>query len=71
MLAQDASFNLNLMNYNGEQLHIPETEYASTVTMPSGDFSRICRELQQISENGTPALIKSQLKPGKIQLYFR
>lgn len=50
---QTASFNLNLMNFNGEQLHIPETDYKSVVTLPSGDFARICKELSQISENGT------------------
>ena len=40
------------MNFSGEQLHIPDTEYKSVVTLPSGDFARICKELSQISENG-------------------
>ena len=49
---QEASFNLNLMNLEGDQLQIPATEYNSKIVMPSGDFSKVCKELSQISENG-------------------
>ena len=43
-------FNLNLITIDSEHLAIPETEYSSVVTMGSGEFSRICKELYSISE---------------------
>ena len=46
-----SKFNLNLMMQEDEQLNIPETVYSSRVTMPSGEFSRIIRELSQLSES--------------------
>ena len=47
-----SEFNLNLMTLDSEQLGIPETEYSSIVTMNSAEFTRICREMSQISETG-------------------
>jgi len=35
---------------DSEQLGIPETEYSSVVTMGSAEFTKICRELSQLSE---------------------
>lgn len=43
-------FNLNLITIDSEHLAIPETEYSSVVTLGSGEFSRICKELYSISE---------------------
>ena len=43
-------FNLNLITIDSEHLAIPETEYASVISMGSGEFSRICKELYSISE---------------------
>ena len=40
------------MTLDSEQLGIPETEYSSIVTMSSTEFTRICREMSQISETG-------------------
>lgn len=47
---KSSEFALNLINIDSEQLGIPETEYSSIVTMPTSEFSRICKELSQISE---------------------
>lgn len=47
-----SEFNLNLVTLDSEQLGIPETEYSSIVTLPSGEFSRLCKELSAISETG-------------------
>ncbi len=47
-----SEFNLNLLTIDSEQLGIPETEYSSIVTMNAGEFTRICREMSQISETG-------------------
>jgi len=41
---------LNLMQNDEDQLAIPETNYSSNITMPSSEFSRIVRELSQLSE---------------------
>lgn len=46
-----SKFCLNLMMQEDEQLQIPETIYSSRVSMPSGEFSRIIRELSQLAES--------------------
>jgi proliferating cell nuclear antigen len=43
-------FNLNLITLDSEHLAIPETDYQSVVTLGSGEFSKICRELYSLSE---------------------
>ena len=43
-------FTLNLITLDSEHLQIPETEYCSEVTIGSGEFSKICKELYAISE---------------------
>jgi len=44
------------MDIDQEHLGIPDTEYAATVTMPSAEFQRICRDLSALSESGMPFL---------------
>lgn len=46
-----SKFNMNLMLQEDEQLQIPETAYSSRITLPSGEFSRIIRELNQLAES--------------------
>lgn len=46
-------FNLNLITLDTEHLAIPETEYTSIVTLNSGEYSKICRELYSLSETVT------------------
>lgn len=45
-----SEFNLNLLTLDSEHMGIPEQEYAAVVQMPSSDFTRICRELSQMSD---------------------
>ncbi len=45
-----SDFTLNLITIDSEHLGIPDTSYSSIITMPSGEFTRICRELYQLSE---------------------
>ena len=45
-----SEFNLSLMNLDSETLGIPETEFNSICTLPSNEFSRICREYGSLSE---------------------
>jgi len=38
------------MSLDSEQLGVPDTEYSSVVSMPSAEFTKICKELSQINE---------------------
>jgi proliferating cell nuclear antigen len=48
-----SEYDIKLMDIDQEHLGIPDTEYSATVSMPSGEFQRICRDLMSISESGT------------------
>lgn len=50
---RSTEFNLNLIQLDVEHLSIPETEYSSLITINSGEFSKICKELQALSESLT------------------
>lgn len=52
--AQDkiADFEMKLMDIDSEHLGIPDAEYHSIVRMPSGEFSRICKDLSSIGDTG-------------------
>lgn len=50
---RSTEFSLNLISLDVEHLSIPETEYSSLITIPSGEFSKICKELQALSESIT------------------
>ncbi|SRR5258706_5182726 len=39
------------MDIDQETLGIPETEYDAKITLSSGEFARICRDLQQLGES--------------------
>eukprot|EP00775_Hariotina_reticulata_P012575 gene12575-12705_t len=47
-----SDFEVKLMDIDSEHLGIPDTEYAATVTMPSGEYQRICRDLSSIGDTG-------------------
>jgi len=47
-----SEYDIKLMDIDQEHLGIPDTEYAATVSMPSNEFQRICRDLMSISESG-------------------
>jgi proliferating cell nuclear antigen len=46
-------FTMNLISLDQEHLAIPETEYSSIVTVHSGEFSKICKELYSLNETIT------------------
>jgi len=48
-----SEYDIKLMDIDQEHLGIPETEYAATISMPSTEFQRICRDLMAISESGS------------------
>jgi proliferating cell nuclear antigen len=47
-----SDFDIKLMDIDQEHLGIPETDYAASVSLPSSEFQRICRDLSAISESG-------------------
>ena len=47
-----SEYDIKLMDIDQEHLGIPETEYSATITMPSAEFQRICRDLLALSESG-------------------
>ena len=46
-------FSLNLLQLDSEHLGIPDTQYTSEISMNSGEFCKLCKELYQISETVT------------------
>ncbi|KAF2750583.1 proliferating cell nuclear antigen [Sporormia fimetaria CBS 119925] len=46
-----SEYDIKLMDIDQEHLGIPETEYAATITMPTTEFQRICRDLSALSES--------------------
>jgi len=47
-----SEYDIKLMDIDQEHLGIPETEYSASITLPSAEFQRICRDLSQLSESG-------------------
>jgi proliferating cell nuclear antigen len=48
-----SEYDIKLMDIDQEHLGIPETDYAASITLPSSEFQRICRDLSALSESGT------------------
>ena len=51
--SKKTQFNLNLLTLESENLGIPETTYTSEITMNSTEFSKLCKELNILSESVT------------------
>lgn len=45
------SYKLNLMDLNEDKIEIPPAEFESILTLPSGEFQKICRDMYNIAEN--------------------
>jgi len=57
-----SEYDIKLMDIDQEHLGIPDTEYAATITMPSSEFQRICKDLSAISESVTIECNKEGVK---------
>merc|ERR1711881_581213 len=57
-----SDFELKLMVIDSEHLGIPETEYSAEGTMPSGEFSKICKDLTTFGDTVTIAANKEGVK---------
>ena len=52
------------MDIDSEQLGIPDTEYKCTISMPSGEFQRIIRDMQVLGDTLTISCTKEGVKFG-------
>jgi proliferating cell nuclear antigen len=57
-----SDFDLKLMDIDSEHLGIPDTDYKCVVTMPSGEFQRICREISVVGDTVQIAASKDGVK---------
>jgi len=57
-----SDFEMKLMVIDSEHLGIPETDYSGEVTMPSGEFQKICRDLTTFGDTATIAASKEGVK---------
>jgi len=57
-----SDFSLKLMDIQGENLGIPDTEYKAVIKMPSGEFQRICRDLTILGDTVTISAVKESVK---------
>jgi proliferating cell nuclear antigen len=55
-------FNLNLLTLDSEHLGIPEQDYSAEIKMSSSEFSRICRELTQVTDTLNLSVDKETVK---------
>lgn len=55
------TFDLNLMDLNEETIEIPPAEFDSIITMPSSDFQKICRDMNNLSDTIEIKSVGSQL----------
>ena len=55
------TFKLNLMDLPKNYIDIPPASFESVLTMPSNDFQKICRDMNNIAENLEIKSIESQL----------
>jgi len=44
-------YDMKLMDIDQDHLGIPDTQYDATITLPSGEFSNICRNLSTLGES--------------------
>eukprot|EP00730_Choanoeca_flexa_P009745 TRINITY_DN1308_c0_g1_i1.p1 TRINITY_DN1308_c0_g1~~TRINITY_DN1308_c0_g1_i1.p1 ORF type:complete len:282 (+),score=85.07 TRINITY_DN1308_c0_g1_i1:67-846(+) len=49
--SKSSTYEMKLMDIDSEHLGIPEQDYAATVRLPSGEFSKIIRDLSTIGES--------------------
>jgi proliferating cell nuclear antigen len=57
-----SEYDIKLRDIDQEHLGIPDTEYAATITMPSTEFQRICRDLSALSESVSIECTKEGVK---------
>jgi proliferating cell nuclear antigen len=56
-----SEFNVKLMTIDSEHLALTDDDHDSCITMPSGEFQRICRDLSAFGEAVTIAVVKNSV----------
>ncbi|KAF1833042.1 proliferating cell nuclear antigen [Decorospora gaudefroyi] len=57
-----SEYDIKLMDIDQEHLGIPDTDYSATITLPSAEFQRICRDLGALSESVAIEVSKEGVK---------
>ncbi|BES93032.1 unnamed protein product [Nesidiocoris tenuis] len=57
-----SDYEMKLMDIDADQLGIPDTEYSCVVKMPSAEFARICKDLNQFGESLVISCSKEGIK---------
>ncbi|KAI9845802.1 MAG: hypothetical protein M1837_004482 [Sclerophora amabilis] len=57
-----SEYDIKLMEIDQDHLGIPETDYAATISMPSAEFQKICRDLIALSESVSIEATKEGVK---------
>lgn len=52
-----SEYDIKLMDIDQDHLEIPDTDYAATVEMPSAEFQRIVKNLNDLSESGSSSAL--------------
>lgn len=60
--SRSSHFEMNLMNLNADNYHIPDTEYTTCVKMPSNEFTRVLRDLQAFGDTCKLEIKKSAIE---------
>lgn len=47
---RSTKFNLKLLDLDQTKIEVPSTEFKNVITLPSTDFQRICRDMQNIGD---------------------
>lgn len=47
---RSTKFNLKLLDLDQTKIEVPSTEFKNVITLPSSDFQRICRDMQNIGD---------------------
>ncbi len=53
---------MKLLDLEGDQLGIPDTEYKSVVKLPASEFQRICRDLTMMGDTVVVSVTKEGIK---------
>ena len=60
--AKTSEFNMKLMEIDAETMGIPEIEYVATVSIPSSEFTKICRDMAIFGDTVTVQVTREGVK---------
>jgi proliferating cell nuclear antigen len=60
--SRTSTFEMNLMDLNTDQFHLPDTEYTTCIKMPSAEFTRMVRDMQAFGDTCTFDIRESRVE---------